>query len=46
MCIRDRIEELKARRTTPTLEAGAATIELLRDVGYMDGVAEPGYRKD
>jgi hypothetical protein len=40
------IEELKARRTTPALEAGAATIELLRDVGYMDGVAEPGYRKD
>jgi arylsulfatase A-like enzyme len=40
------IEELKARRTTPALEAGAATIELLRDVGYMDGVAEPGFRKD
>jgi arylsulfatase A-like enzyme len=40
------IEELKARRTTPALEAGAATIELLRDVGYMDGVAEPGTRED
>jgi hypothetical protein len=26
--------------------ASAATIELLRDVGYADRVAEPGYRKD
>jgi arylsulfatase A-like enzyme len=32
------IDALEDRRSTPALEAGSATLEMLRDVGYLDGV--------
>ena len=39
--LRTSIDDQRSRRTAPALGAGAGTLEMLRDVGYMDDANDP-----
>lgn len=44
--LRADIEGQRSRRTAPALGAGAATMEMLRDVGYVGDPDEVGEDED